>query len=84
MRLRRQIAEALQYNSLPMLLRYADRSAMAFSRETRFPFLDHELVELDGARHEILMERPAIRARVWQAVDRFLAPPRASATAARS
>ena len=45
MRLRRQIAEALQYNSLPMLLRYADRSAMAFSRETRFPFLDHELVD---------------------------------------
>ena len=43
-----------------------------------------ELVELDGARHEILMERPAIRARVWQAVDRFLAPPRASAAAARS
>ncbi len=45
MRLRRQIAEALQYNSLPMLLRYADRNAMAFSRETRFPFLDHDLVD---------------------------------------
>ena len=45
MRLRRRIAEALQYNSLPMLLRYADRNAMAFSRETRFPFLDHELVD---------------------------------------
>jgi asparagine synthase (glutamine-hydrolysing) len=45
MRLRRLIAEALQYNSLPMLLRYADRNAMAFSRETRFPFLDHELVD---------------------------------------
>lgn len=44
-RLRRQIAEALQYNSLPMLLRYADRNAMAFSRETRFPFLDHDLVD---------------------------------------
>jgi asparagine synthase (glutamine-hydrolysing) len=45
MRLRRQIAEALQYNSLPQLLRYADRNAMAFSRETRFPFLDYELVD---------------------------------------
>jgi asparagine synthase (glutamine-hydrolysing) len=45
MRLRRTIAEALQYNSLPMLLRYADRNGMAFSRETRFPFLDHELVD---------------------------------------
>jgi len=45
MRLRRQIAEALQYNSLPQLLRYADRNAMAFSRETRFPFLDYALVD---------------------------------------
>jgi asparagine synthase (glutamine-hydrolysing) len=45
MRLRRQIAEALQYNSLPMLLRYADRNAMAFSRETRFPFLDYDFVD---------------------------------------
>ena len=44
-RLRRLIAEALQYNSLPMLLRYADRNAMAFSRETRFPFLDYQLVD---------------------------------------
>jgi asparagine synthase (glutamine-hydrolysing) len=44
-RLRRLVAEALQYTSLPVLLRYADRNAMAFSRETRFPFLDHELVE---------------------------------------
>jgi len=45
MRVRRLIAEALQYNSLPQLLRYADRNAMAFSRETRFPFLDHDLVD---------------------------------------
>jgi asparagine synthase (glutamine-hydrolysing) len=45
LRLRRQLAEALQYNSLPALLRYADRNAMAFSRETRFPFLDYELTD---------------------------------------
>lgn len=44
-RLRRQMAEALQYNTLPALLRYADRNAMAFGRETRFPFLDYELVD---------------------------------------
>lgn len=44
-RLRRQLAEALQYNSLPALLRYADRNAMAFSRETRFPYLDYDLVD---------------------------------------
>ena len=28
-----------------MLLRYADRNSMAFSREVRLPFLSHELVE---------------------------------------
>lgn len=30
---------------LQELLRYADRNSMAFSRETRLPFLDHRLVE---------------------------------------
>lgn len=44
-RLRRTLAEAMQYNSLPMLLRYADRNSMAFSRESRLPFLDYELVD---------------------------------------
>ena len=44
-RLRRTISEALLYNSLPMLLRYADRNSMAFSREVRLPYLDHKLVD---------------------------------------
>jgi asparagine synthase (glutamine-hydrolysing) len=44
-RLRRTISEALLYNSLPMLLRYADRNSMAFSRESRLPFLDYDLVD---------------------------------------
>lgn len=44
-RMRRTLAEALQYTSLPMLLRYADRNAMAFSREGRMPYLDHALVD---------------------------------------
>jgi asparagine synthase (glutamine-hydrolysing) len=38
-------ARALVEDSLPQLLRYADRNAMAFSRETRLPFLDYDLVE---------------------------------------
>jgi asparagine synthase (glutamine-hydrolysing) len=37
--------DALQH-SLPALLRYEDRSSMAFSIESRVPFLDHPLVEL--------------------------------------
>lgn len=45
MRLRRTLSEALLYNSLPMLLRYADRNSMAFSRETRLPYLDYDLVD---------------------------------------
>jgi asparagine synthase (glutamine-hydrolysing) len=44
-RYRQLRAKGLLYNSLPQLLRYADRNAMAFSRETRLPFLDHELVD---------------------------------------
>lgn len=44
-RLRRTLSEALLYNSLPMLLRYADRNSMAFSRESRLPYLDYDLVD---------------------------------------
>jgi asparagine synthase (glutamine-hydrolysing) len=44
-RLRRTLSEAMIYNSLPMLLRYADRNSMAFSREARLPFLDYNLVD---------------------------------------
>jgi asparagine synthase (glutamine-hydrolysing) len=43
--LRRALYETLTVTSLPSLLRYGDRNSMAFSRETRLPFLDHRLVE---------------------------------------
>lgn len=33
------------FQSLPALLRYADRNAMAHSREVRLPFLSHHLVD---------------------------------------
>jgi len=45
LRLRRKLSESMLYNSLPLLLRYADRNSMAFSRETRLPFLDYDLVD---------------------------------------
>jgi asparagine synthase (glutamine-hydrolysing) len=37
--------QTLTRTMLPVLLRYADRNSMAFSREVRLPFLDHRLVE---------------------------------------
>jgi len=43
--LRRKLASELQYDMLPNQLHSADRSAMAFGVETRFPFLDHRLVD---------------------------------------
>ncbi len=39
------------------------------------------LVELAGARHEILMERPQIRAEVWARIDAFLSGPGADGDA---
>jgi asparagine synthase (glutamine-hydrolysing) len=39
------VLRSLFENNLPALLRYEDRNSMAFSVESRVPFLDHRLVE---------------------------------------
>ena len=44
--LRRELLAESFLTSLPQLLRYADRSSMAHSREVRLPFLDRRVAEL--------------------------------------
>ncbi|MBM3222730.1 MAG: asparagine synthase (glutamine-hydrolyzing) [Candidatus Tectomicrobia bacterium] len=50
--LREHLAQALTTNSLPMLLRYEDRSSMAFAVESRTPFLTPALVQYVSALPE--------------------------------
>ena len=58
LRIRQILAEALQWNSLPLLLRYADRNAMAHSREPRLPYLDYDLVDFCiGLSDQVLFSR---------------------------
>ncbi len=64
---RRQMAFDTQRRLLPSLLRYEDRNSMAFSIETRLPFLDYRLVEfafslpddqkLDGVATKAILRR---------------------------
>lgn len=43
--LHNELYQQLRCSMLPKLLRFADRSSMAFSREVRLPYLDHRIVE---------------------------------------
>ena len=66
-RLDSEIATALQTTMLPTLLTFEDRSSMAFSIESRVPYLDHRLVELafglprhlrvEGTRTKVILRR---------------------------
>ncbi|MCB1547805.1 MAG: hypothetical protein KDJ41_08245, partial [Hyphomicrobiaceae bacterium] len=62
-------------SSLPMLLRYADRNAMAVSVENRVPFLTGELVSFAfGLPDEILIDRQGTLKRVLRDALRGLVP----------
>lgn len=53
----RHLRDAVIESSLPHLLRYEDRNSMAFSIESRVPFLDHRLVEF------VFQQAPHLRIR---------------------
>jgi asparagine synthase (glutamine-hydrolysing) len=75
--LSRQLAFDTLQRLLPSLLRYEDRNSMAFSIETRLPFLDYRMVELafslpdeqklDGVTTKAIMRR-ALADRIPRAV----------------
>lgn len=71
---RRQLAMGLQYNHLPNLLHTADRSGMAFGREARFPFLDHDLVEWCIGLPDDLLTRDGWLKRVLREATKGLLP----------
>src|SRR5207342_386341 len=60
---------------LPALLRYEDRLSMAFSIESRVPFLDHRLVELAFALPDDVKRRAGwSKYGLRRALDGFLPP----------
>ena len=71
--LKRALAFDTLQRLLPSLLRYEDRNSMAFSIETRLPFLDYRLVEFtfslpdealyEGATSKAILRR-ALAARI--------------------
>lgn len=58
------LVEGLEVSPIPPWLRYEDRNSMAFSVETRQPFLDHRLVEF-------LMSIPA-NLKIRSGVNKFI------------
>jgi asparagine synthase (glutamine-hydrolysing) len=70
-----QLQEALADISLPMLLRYADRDAMAHSIESRMPFLTTSLVEFCmSLPEEYLLAQDGTTKAVFRAAMRGIVP----------
>lgn len=69
---------------LPRALRFKDRASMAFSCETRVPFLDHELVELSFAMPEEHLTQGGWNKRVFREALRGIIPENVRTAAKRS
>jgi len=59
--LRDHLTNQIQMSPLPSLLRYEDRNSMAFSVESRVPFMDYRLVEFTLGLPEKLIYRKGVR-----------------------
>ncbi|MCW5583874.1 MAG: asparagine synthase (glutamine-hydrolyzing) [Gammaproteobacteria bacterium] len=59
--LREGLSRQVLYSPLPSLLRYEDRNSMAFSVESRVPFMDYRLVEFTLGLPEKLIYRRGVR-----------------------
>jgi asparagine synthase (glutamine-hydrolysing) len=72
--LRRELLTQSFETSLPELLRYADRSSMAQSRELRLPFLDRRIAELAFSLPAAFLYRSGTSKRILRDVGRGLVP----------
>lgn len=69
------LVSSITDNSLPHLLRYADRNSMAHSVESRVPFLDHRLVSyILSLPDDYIIGRDATTKRVLRDAMRGLVP----------
>jgi asparagine synthase (glutamine-hydrolysing) len=72
--LRRQLGEQTFETSLPPLLRYADRSSMAWSREVRLPYLDRRIAELAFSLPARFLYANGVTKRILRDVGRGIVP----------
>jgi asparagine synthase (glutamine-hydrolysing) len=64
------------HTSLPALLRYEDRNSMAFSIESRVPFMDYRLVEFNLSLPEQLVLRNGTRKYILREAMKKVLPPK--------
>ena len=72
--LRRQLVAQSFETSLPHLLRYADRSSMAWSREVRLPYLDRRIAEFGLSLPRKFLYADGVTKRILRDVGRDLVP----------
>jgi asparagine synthase (glutamine-hydrolysing) len=72
--LRQQLATQAFETSLPQLLRYADRSSMAWSREVRLPYLDRRVADVALSLQTRYLYADGVTKRILRDVGRGLVP----------